>query len=85
MVYKFKDQYMNRSAFCEIKNIKRLVLFSQAGYMIWVGFKIMTRTPLATLPRFPPTPPSLKLFTFCQCKLSAIIFLLQVVFIMLNG
>ena len=39
--------------------------------MIGVGFKILTRTPV---PKFPPSPPhSLKLFTFCLCKLCAIL------------
>ena len=41
--------------------------------MIGVGLKILTRTPVPTLPRVPPHP-GLKLFTFCVCKLCAIIF-----------
>ena len=42
--------------------------------MIGFGFKILTRTPVSKLPRDPPpTPPSLKLFNFCLCKLCAII------------
>ena len=52
-VYKFKEQYMNRSTFCEIKYMNRL-FFSKAGYMIGVGFKILTRTPVAKSPRVPP-------------------------------
>ena len=31
-VYKFKDQYMNRSTFCEIKYMNRLGLFKGCVY-----------------------------------------------------
>ena len=50
MVYKFKEQYMNRLTFCEIKYMNWL-FFSKAGNMIWVSFKILTRTPVPKLPR----------------------------------
>ena len=82
---------MNRSTFCEIRYMKKTGgggVSSKTGYMIGVSFKILICTPLPTLPRAPPPPPpppSLKLFTFCLCKLSAMIFLLQVVLVMLNG
>ena len=42
---------MNRSTFCEIKYMNRLVFFSKAGYMIRVGFKILTHT---LVPKLPP-------------------------------
>ena len=50
------------------------VFFLKAGYIIGVGFKILTRTQVPNpIPTIPP-PPSLKLVTFCLCKLCAIIF-----------
>ena len=45
------------------------VFFLKAGYIIGVGFKILTRRPV---PKSPP-PPSLKLVTLCLCKLCAIV------------
>ena len=49
---------MNRSTFCEIKYMNRLFFFfSKDVYMIGVGFKILTRTPVPKLPELPPTPP----------------------------
>ena len=54
-VYKFKEENMNRSTFCEIKYMNRLGFFSKAGYMIGAGFKILTRTSVQKLP--PPPPP----------------------------
>ena len=90
-VYKFKEQYMNKSTFCEIKYMNRLVFFSKAGYMIGVGFKILTRRPVSKFTRV-PSPPSpelkLQLVALCLRKLCAIILfasMLQVVLIMLNG
>ena len=46
---------MNRSTFCGIKYINRL-FFSKAGYMymVGVGFKILTGTPVPKLPELPP-------------------------------
>ena len=44
---------MNGSTFCEIKYTNRLDFFSKAGYMIGVGFKILTRRPV---PKLPPSP-----------------------------
>ena len=70
-VYKFKEQHMNVSTFSEIKYMNRLFFFSKARYMIGVGYKILTSTPI---PESPQVPPSFKLFTFCLCKLCAIIF-----------
>ena len=52
-VYKFKDQYMNMITFCEIKYMNRLFFFSKAGYMIGVGFKILTCRPVPKLSRVP--------------------------------
>ena len=49
----FKEQYMNRSTFCEIKYRNRLGFFLKAGYIIGVGFKILTRRPV---PKSPPPP-----------------------------
>ena len=45
--------YINskNGTFFEIKYMNRLDFFSKAMYMIWVGFKILTRTPELTLPR----------------------------------
>ena len=43
-IYKFKEHYMNRSTFCEIKYMNRL-FFSKAGYMIGVGFRIPPPSP----------------------------------------
>ena len=72
-VYKFKDQYMNRSTLCEIKYISIGCGYLKAVYMIGVDSKVLTCTPVPKLPEFTPTP-SLKLFTFCLCKLCAIRF-----------
>ena len=47
---------MNRSTFCEIKYMNRLFFFSKAGYMIGVGFKILTHTPIPKLPELLPLP-----------------------------
>ena len=47
---------MNMSTFCEIKYMNRLFFFSKAGFMIGVGFKILTPTPIPTLPQVPPYP-----------------------------
>ena len=44
---------MNRSTFCAIKYMNRLV-YSKAGYMIGIGFKILTRKPVPKLPELPP-------------------------------
>ena len=30
-VFKFKEHYMNRSTFCEIKYMNRLILFQRSG------------------------------------------------------
>ena len=86
-VYKFKEHYMNRSTFCEIKYMNRL-FFSKAGYRIGVGFRILTRTRVPKLPRVPPPPPpeflktfSLSVYVNCVQLYS----LLQVVLIILNG
>ena len=54
---KFREQFMNRSTFCEIKYMNRLGFFSKAGHMIGVGFKIQTCTPIPKLPFVCPPPP----------------------------
>ena len=74
-VYKFKEQYMNRSTFCEIKYLNRLFFFKGRVYD-WGWFQNTdSHTRKKIIPRSPHTPPpSLKLFNFCLCKLCAIIF-----------
>ena len=47
---------MNMSSFCEIKYINRLGVFKGWVYVIGVGFKILTRTPVSKLPELPPPP-----------------------------
>ena len=42
--------------------------------MIGVSFRILTRTPVPKLPRAPPPSEFKTFFTFCLCKLCAIIF-----------
>ena len=73
-VYKFKEQYMNRSTFCEIKYMNRLgCFFSKAVYMTGIGFKRLTRTPVPTLPRVPPHPhPFLEFKTFHFLSMSIV-------------
>ena len=67
---------MNRSTFCEIKYMNRLV-YSKVGYMIGVGFKILTRKPVPKLPELPPAPNRRgykrvykfkEHYTFCEIK-----------------
>ena len=62
-VYKFKEQTMNRSTFCEIKYMNRL-FFPKAGYMIGIGFKVLTRTAIPTVPTLPRVPPPPEFKTF---------------------
>ena len=67
-VYKFKEQYMNRSTVCKIKYMKRLGFFSKARYMLGVGFKILTHSPVPTFPEspIPPSPRvSLSVYVYC--------------------
>ena len=78
-IYKFKEQDMNRSTFCEIKYMNRLGFFSKARYMIGVGFKIRLAHRYQNYHESAPPPPlaptpGLKLFTFSLCKLCAIKF-----------
>ena len=72
-VYKFKEQYMNRSTFCEIKYMNRLGFFKGCVYD-WGWFQSTDMHTRAKITWVHPPPPSLKLFTFCLCKLCAIIF-----------
>ena len=82
--YKFKEQYMNRLTVCEIKYMNRLGFFQSLVYD-WGWFQSTDSHTHTNITRPPPPPPSVKLVTFCLCKLSSIIFLLPVVLIMLNG
>ena len=49
LLYKIKGQHMNMSTLCPIKYMNRSY-FSNARYMIGVGFKILGRTPVPKLP-----------------------------------
>ena len=72
-IYKFKEQYMNRTTFCEIKYMNKLGFFFKDQVYDWDWFR---NTDLHTHTITPSTlpPMSLKLFTLCLCKLCAIIF-----------
>ena len=64
---------MNMSTFCEIKYMNML-FFKKTGYMIGVGFKILTCTPYQNYHEIPTPLPEFKTFQFCLCKLCTIVF-----------
>ena len=80
-VYKFKEQYMDRSTFCEIKYMNRL-FFQRSG--IWLG--LVSEYWLAHLyqsyPQPPPPPSEFKTFSlFVYINCVQLYSLIQVVLI----